>query len=198
MLFSSLWIIFFTTLNLLRGWGPTDLYERPPLWRKIAAHLTSKVGTGIIAGFFVWFMEGLGGLSPVAPPVHFAAPIIALGWYCWALRGWGDYWDFSTRPNQEVGFIDSLALKIFPPGEANDLFSMSLRGGVFAMPLFLALSYWWPWAWIGAVIIGGQGLIYWVQNVMLRGIYSVHRHGNNLAEGLMGALWGLVLGLIIA
>ena len=189
-----IWMLYFGLMNYLRGWGPTDHYAKPPLWRKLAAHLTSKVGTGIFAGFFVFFSLWLGadrdGLASLC-----IASIVALGWWLWALRGWGDYWDFSSRKNQEVRFLDALVLRFLPPGELNDLLSMSLRGFIFGYPLFLALA--WalgsltPLCWGLGLLL--QGPVYWLQNRGLRKRYNVHKHGNDLSESLMGVVWGLLL-----
>lgn len=192
-----IWILAFAVFNYLRGWGPTDLFDKPPLWRKIAAHVTSKVGTGIMAGFFVFLWKWLGVGDPLPASSHVAL-IVALGWYVWALRGWGDYWDFLELKNKEIGFIDSFVGRIFKPGEKNDLLSMALRG-MFFYPAFVALAWylssWWP------LLIGlgtlMQGPIYWLQNHYLAGRYNVHKYGNDLSESLLGAWFGLLFWVAI-
>lgn len=131
-------------LNRLRGWGPADAWLAdhpggiPPLRLRILSYATSKYVTSAYCGALTGGCAAwLGYGSPLAICI---GTVIWLGMMLWAVPGWGDYWDGSPKPNQEVGVIDRLAGRIFPPGFWNDWFSMSLRGLLFGYPMFIWLA----------------------------------------------------------
>jgi hypothetical protein len=180
-------IIACAVINRLRGWGPTDKYDnanppaRPPLRLVIAKHLTGKnVVTPLYLGLAVWIYSS----SIELAAVFFAA------YQVWALKGWGDYWDGSSKPNNEVSFIDNLVEKFLAPGLLNDLVSMSLRGFIFSAIIL------WPYA-----IYTASAGMFVVSSLMLwQGpIYHALRIASNdkgwhpIAEVMTGALWALVI-----
>lgn len=80
---------------------------------------------GLLTGLYAWDA--------------YIGAIVAIGWALWAFKGWGDYFDFSDRRNDEVRFVDELIGRHVNPSPLNDMLSMSLRG-LFILPLFIALS----------------------------------------------------------
>lgn len=186
MLFAT-YIAFFALLNRLRGWGPTDGMTYPPRWRRWLAVISSKYACAVYAGGFVYSLTGdpiLGG-------------IMALGFAFWAVWGWGDYWDFSDRPNDEVGLIDWIVQQFLPAGEKADFLAMSLRG-LFILPLFTMLAIYT--GSLVAFFLGFAGLlqgpVYWIHWRWMLKKYGHPNKGKGLAELAFGAVMGAAIGMI--
>lgn len=143
-------------LHRLRGWGPTDNITDPPMWRKVAKLLTSKIIAvplyiGLLYGLLTWdWVIGL---------------ITGVGYQVYVISGWGDYWDFSEKRNDEVAMIDWL-FRDTEPGVWVDLASMSLRG-MFAIFLFIGLAVYYsnPWPVAFGLLMLLQGPIYFLASL---------------------------------
>lgn len=122
--------------------------------------------------------------------------IVAIGWALWAFKGWGDYFDFSDRRNDEVDWIDAVVLKRVPSGPMNDMVSMSLRG-LFILPLFVALSVYLltPLPSLLGLVAILQGPFYYIGHLLwpdMSGRKTV------FGELLTGALHGMLLSICIS
>lgn len=162
-------ILFAALINRLRGWESG--YER------FHGKYPCAVYMGLFFGLMAW--------DP------YIGLIVAIGWALWAVKGWGDYFDFSDRRNDEVSWIDTIVLKRAPSGPINDLISMSLRG-LFILPLFIALSVYFtsPFPSLLGLVACLQGPFYYIGHLLwpdMSGRKTV------FAELATGALHGMLL-----
>ncbi len=112
------------------------------------------------------------------------AVVVWLGTWLYRMLGWGDYWDGSDKKNKEVAIIDKVVGRFLAPGFWCDFVSMTLRGGIFAAPLFIALSYFaWSYSWIFCNIGFSQGVVYAVMKK-----YISYARMSEFAEPFMGFL----------
>lgn len=172
---STLMIASMALLNRLRGWDIPFNGPQQILWLK------SKYAIALYAGAIF----GLYASS------WYVFAIVTCGIAFWASRGWGDYFDFSSKPNNEITIIDDV-LDIFDNGPLKDTIAMSLRGA-FLYVMFIALSLYTHSIeplFIGALSLL-QGPIYFAWHLIdkddVRGIKTA---GSELT---MGALIGLML-----
>lgn len=113
-----------------RGWNWFDVWDSDvPAWKFWFDKATSKYLCAAYIGL-IWALYS-SSLIVLA--------IVALGYAFWAAFGWGDYNDFSDKPNKEVKFIDVTAHLLFGWGAKADLFSGAIRG-LFILPLFVGLA----------------------------------------------------------
>lgn len=115
--------------------------------------------------------------------------IVALGMAFWSAFGWGDYFDFSARPNKEVRLIDWAVGLLIVPGAKADTISMSLRG-LFILPMFVGLGMYH--GNMVAVLIGLVGLLQGPIYYICQWIDEDNRAGFKTiaAEACCGALYG--------
>lgn len=148
----------------------------------------AAIAIGIACGLVAW--------NPII------AGAVGLGYYLWALPGWGLYFAAATgqwrKDEVEVAFIDWIGLKLVPFITASTNWSnyrrgiicMGLRGGIFSFPLFLALGYLvspaalyvWPAFFL-------QGVNYYIAGKLVP-------IGNPI--GLAEWLWGACIGVMLA
>lgn len=178
-----IFIVLCAGLNRLRGWGPVDKYVRPDgsvaRWRKVAEVLSSKYACALYLGGVCWPIYGW-------PP----AMIVAGGYALWAMRGWGDYFDFSKKPNRELAWIDAITRRLAAPWR--DVAAMSLRG-LYFYPAAIGLA-WWVNSWhplaLGVLILL-QGPVYLLAHRLdvddRRGVKTV------AAELAMGGIIGGII-----
>lgn len=175
-------------LNRMRGWGPWPVGHEFSVFDTVLKRLKDKL---VAVPFY------FGTITALYTSDVWAGAIVACGYQLWAIRGWGDYWDGSGKPNREVGFIDDL-LEDWPPGEYTDFIAMSLRG-LLGWPTFLGIAALhpgeaWP-ALFWGVLLGLQGLIYHTWRVVL----ARTRHPDFVlpAEWTMGLLWASLIALSV-
>jgi len=145
-------IIASALLNRLRGWGvKKDMVY--PAWQAWLDRFGSK---GYVAAY-MGLLFGLYALDPIV------GGVVALGYAIWAIFGWGDYWDYTDQPNDEVWIIDTIVARYFKPGAMADFASMSLRG-LLGYPLFVLLAVYLGSMWPLLIGLGmaAQGAIYHV------------------------------------
>ena len=140
-------------INRWRGWGLPKSGAFP-------AWLTwlDRLGGKFYCSAYMGLLFGLYTLD------HNVGLIVAAGFALWALLGWGDYWDYTEKPNDEVWFIDAVVGRFFKPGAVADFVSMSLRGILLGYPLFIGLAVYLGSAWPLLIGLGmaAQGPIYHV------------------------------------
>jgi hypothetical protein len=155
----------FAALNRARGsdWG-----------KPFTSKGVTSVLCGVIAGGY--------SLNPLV------GIIVALGMYFWAVFGWGDYFDFSGKKNDEIAPIDWLISRLMRPSPLADCVSMSIRG-LFIAPMFIALAFvGYPFAPFYGLVGALQGIIYYTSWKLLKK-YDY----TDFAELLTGFVFGLAL-----
>tara|TARA_B100000989_G_scaffold267629_1_gene221817 strand:+ start:890 stop:1477 length:588 start_codon:yes stop_codon:yes gene_type:complete len=184
-------VLLSAAIGRLRGWGATDNIANPPKWRKLVDAWGSKYHAaaymGLVFGLAAWSAS--------------LSVIVAAGYALWAAKGWGDYWDYSDQPNDEVGIIDVAVRWVLPMGPWADFVSMSLRG-LLGYPLFIGLAAWHYFihadmqACLLALVIGLgmglQGVVYHLFRYRLGKVISVP-WAHIITEWVMGGLIGLLI-----
>lgn len=165
--------IIFAIINRLRGWD-----SKYSLWH---GKYPCAVYLGIITGFYSGdYIIGL---------------IVTLGWILWAIWGWGDYFDFSPKKNNENKFIDDFVGAHIESGWLNDLASMSLRG-MFIFPMFIALSVYIlsPYPFLLGLGACLQGLFYFIGHKLWP---DMSGRSTVFGEVTTGALHGMLLSMAL-
>lgn len=182
MMLSLLLIPVCSFLNRIRG----GLFPNFPGGRIIAS-----IGVGIVFGVLSFSI-----INGVA---------VALGYYLWALPGWGLYFAAATgqwnKDEVEVRFIDRIGLWLVPfitsqknwSNYRRGVICMGLRGGIFSLPLFAALAFLvTPWALAVWSLFFLQGVNYYVAGRILPNVNPI-----GLAEWMWGACIGAMLTVIL-
>lgn len=166
---------------------------------RVACAVACGIATGCVA-------------SLVGFPLRHAATVavvITLGTYNWLLWGWGLYfaaftWRW-TEGEKEVGWIDTVCLKLVPFRTADVHWTNGLRGvigmalrGIYLIPMFLLLIPFCPimWKsiwWLG--LLGSvQGVIYAANRIS--NLYA--RAGTAYPELVVGMFVGTLSGFAVA
>lgn len=123
--------------------------------------------------------------------------ILWVGIFLWAVFGWGKYFSaFHGRDNpqeSEIKWIDAIGYKLFPvdnkesTNRLRGMVCMSLRGSVFSLPLFIALSaYITPYIMLSWFLMFLQGPIYYSARIVKEKFSVLY------AEIMMGFLFSLI------
>jgi hypothetical protein len=139
---------------------------------------TSKGVTSVLCGV-------IAGVSVLSWQV---GVIVALGVWFWAIWGWGDYFDFSDKRNDEIYILDWFLSRFIQPSPLADGVAMSLRG-LFIAPMFIALAFvGYHFAPFYGLVGALQGIIYYTSWKLLKKYdYTA------FAELLTGFVFGLAL-----
>lgn len=168
-----IWLIPFilsvTALHRIRGseWG------RPFLAKGVTSALT-----GILSGVYsLWAGYSL-------THTCFIALIIGAGIYLGVGKGWGEYFDGSDKPNNEIKIIDWIVSKVCLPSLGADILAMSIRHLFFA-PILIALSFVaWNYSYALVPTLLAAGPLYFIP-----GIPEKHRiEAAEIAVGFIIAL----------
>lgn len=152
MLAILLVIICSALINRLRGWSLKKNVSYPA-WQVLLSRFSGKAICTVYLGMLFWLFT----FDPII------GGIVTLGYMVWAVFGWGDYWDYSDDPNDEVWLIDVIVARYFKSGAMADFVSMSLRG-VLGYPLFVMLAVYLGslWPLLFGLGMAAQGAIYHV------------------------------------
>lgn len=175
-----IFIPIMSIVNRLRGWGPTDNVVNRSFTLRALSFATSKYVCAIYVALLSLLLLGVS---------YIEAGIIMAGWALWAVPGWGEYFDFQRKDNDEIGWIDWLVSRLNFDAYMADTVSMALRG-LYGYPLFVALSLYageYHGLLIGLLLLL-QGPIYYISYLIRDGVKHVE-----MAEVIMGFLWGALL-----
>lgn len=177
------------------------------LWNRIRGGLIEVAGGRILASIMIGL--GAGAYAFFLGKTNFLllSGNAALGFYLWAVLGWGLYFACATglwtRGETEIGFIDRLGLKLFPFITATrhysnfrrGIFCMGLRGLIFSLPMFIGFAYLLsPWALVGWPVMGLQGAVYYFYRALSQNTINPIGYGE-WTWGAIGIAFALLLAL---
>lgn len=182
-------MLSFAILNRARG---SDFFGLIP-----SSLMTRIIATGLMALIASLYFVLNDHLNPL---IHLA---LWVGLMIWATPGWGKYVGATltgkdSQNDVEIRWIDWLGYKIFPyngrksRNRIRGAFCMNIRGGVFAIPMFIALGLFISpdayWASAGMFL---QGLIFYIAGMFRNAALTGWRN----AELATGAWLGFLIAL---
>ncbi len=200
--------ISWSIINRLRGWGNGWNKTEKPDWLVWAQkYVFTRHWLALLQGAITgWYAYSLGFDHRAILGVSGA---VAIGWWFGVLFGWGEYFDGTDKPNDEIHWIDQLVgSRIIPwmqdakrPGWIKkvaskiwwkDALSFGLRG-TYYLPMYLGVAYFAQSSW--AML---PALFFWIDAVT----YATARNAGagdfvRWAELAGGFLRGLMIGLAL-
>lgn len=120
--------------------------------------------------------------------------IIWVGLLIWSIPGWGKYYSAFTGKDDsdeiEIWWIDDLGYLLAPGDDEKSIrkrgaLCMGLRG-LYMYPMFVALAWYNPWAFVYGAGCLLQGIPYWLNRF-------VYPSNTIFPEALWGALIGIMI-----